>query len=340
MQITSSVALVVDDDQTVCDVVSAILEPEGFTVVTANSGEEALDIFSERIIDIVFSDVRMEGISGFELLTRISNMDPTVKVIIMTGFGGYDVVLKSLQSGAYDYLAKPLEDHARITATARKAYEHVMLARDNESLLAKLKTSHSKLATANTRLIALNKQLKKLAVTDSLTGMYNRRFIDLALKREFERYCRYKDPFTLLMLDIDNFKAFNDTHGHDGGDTALLHVSEIIKSSARTTDIVGRYGGEEFIMLLTKTPPANAMVVGNRVRAAVEASQLTINDQEAQLTVSIGVAGLDGVETLDNVRELMVRTDNAMYQAKQNGRNRVHRTGKDSDPPVLTTIAS
>lgn len=323
MQITSSVVLVADDDQSICELVSAILKPEGFTVLTANSGEQALQVFSERIVDIIFTDIMMEGISGLELLTRVTNMDQTVKVIVMTGHGGYDMVLKSLQAGAYDYIEKPLNDHNRITSVARKAYEYVMLARDNETLLAKLKSSHAKLATANSRLVALNKQLKKLAVTDSLTNLYNRRFMDLAMKREFERYCRYKDPFTLLMIDIDHFKSFNDNCGHESGDKALVHVAELIKENARTTDVVGRYGGEEFVMLLTKTPPNNACIVAERVRKAVETSQFKINGELQSLTISVGVAGLDGSESLENVRDLLVRTDEAMYHAKHLGRNQV-----------------
>jgi len=339
MQITGSVVLVVDDDQSICDLVCTILQPEGFTVITANSGEEALQVFSERIVDIIFTDIRMEGMSGLELLTRITNMDQTVKVIVMTGHGGYEMVLKSLQVGAYDYIAKPLDDHARITSVARKAYEHVMLARDNETLIAKLKSSHAKLATANSRLVTLNKQLKKLAVTDSLTDLYNRRFMDIAIKKEFERYCRYKDAFTLLLLDIDNFKKFNDTYGHETGDRALIHVAQLINESARTTDIVGRYGGEEFVMLLTKTPPANAQIVAERVRRAVESTEFRIDNEKQQITISIGIAGLDGNESLDSVRDLLSRTDQAMYNAKKRGRNQVFLLDS-SDPHEFGKVAN
>jgi len=341
MPITSSVVLVADDDPSICDLVAAILQPEGFTVISASSGEEALQVFSERIVDIIFTDIQMNGISGLELLTRITNMDQTVKVVVMTGHGGYDMVLKSLQAGAYDYLAKPLEDHTRITSVARKAYEHVMLARDNETLLAKLKSSHAKLATANSRLVGLNKQLKKLAVTDSLTNLYNRRFMDLAMKREFERYRRYKDPFTLLMLDIDNFKNFNDSYGHETGDRALVHVSQILRDGARTTDTVGRYGGEEFVMLLTKTPPSNAHIVAERVRLAIEQSEFKARGELLELTISIGSAGLDGEEELEDIRDLLGRTDEAMYQAKQLGRNRVYLFDpKDPPSPALDQAAN
>jgi len=113
------VALVVDDDQSTCDIVAAILEDEGFTVTTANSGEEALEHFGAHVFDIVFTDICMDGISGLELLDRISNMDETIKPVIMTAHGGYDTVLLALQGGAYDYIEKPILNHARLAAVAR-----------------------------------------------------------------------------------------------------------------------------------------------------------------------------------------------------------------------------
>jgi len=115
------VALVVDDDQSTCDIVAAILEDEGFTVTTANSGEEALEHFGSHVFDIVFTDICMDGISGLELLDRISNMDETIKTVIMTAHGGYDTVLQALQGGAYDYIEKPILNHQRLAAVARKA---------------------------------------------------------------------------------------------------------------------------------------------------------------------------------------------------------------------------
>lgn len=331
IEISNSLVLVVDDDPAVCELLEAILVPEGFDVLHANSGEEALSLFSERIIDMVFTDIQMGGMSGFELLARIAAMDKTVKTIIMTGFGGYDMVLKSLQAGAYDYLEKPLEDHGRITSIARKAYEHVLLARDNAMLVGKLKSSHAKLATANSRLTTLNKQLQTLAVTDSLTDLYNRRYIDMILTQEFERFDRYRDPFSIVMMDIDNFKDFNDTHGHACGDAVLKHIADIIKNSARATDSVARYGGEEFIMLLTRTPSENALIVAERVRSTIEDSEIEFEGKQISVTVSIGVAGASDREPLSSLSELMERTDAALYRAKEEGRNCICLHGDDND---------
>lgn len=321
MNVVNSLALVVDDDESVCGVVSAILEEEGFSVVTANSGEEALSLFMDYVFDIVFTDIQMDGMNGFELMEKIRELDSTVKIIVMTGYSSYDAVLQSLKKGAYDYLEKPLEDHARIATTALKAFEYVNLARDNEILLSKLKASHSRLAAANSRLIELNKQLKTLAVTDSLTGMYNRRYVDLALKRELDRYHRFKEPFAVIMLDIDNFKAFNDTYGHDGGDYALKAVADLISNMTRSFDVAGRYGGEEFIMLLANTEVEKAMEIADRLRASVESIALKIGRQDVSLTISAGVTGLDGHEPAIRLNDLLKNADTALYKAKQAGRN-------------------
>lgn len=334
IEISNSMVLVVDDDHGVCELLEAILVPEGFDVITATSGEEALSVFSERIIDIVFTDIQMGGMSGFELLARIASMDKTVRTIMMTGFGGYDVVLKSLQAGAYDYLEKPLDDHGRITSIARKAYEHVLLARDNAMLVTKLKSSHSKLATANARLTTLNKQLQTLAVTDGLTELYNRRYIDMVLTQEFERFDRYRDPFSVLMMDIDNFKEFNDNFGHGCGDSVLKHIADILKNSARATDTVARYGGEEFVMLLARTPAENALIVAERVRTTVEESLFDVNGKPEKLTVSIGVAGASSNDPLGSLGELMDRTDAALYKAKELGRNQVCLHGGDDESDI------
>jgi len=154
------VALVVDDDQSTCDIVAAVLEEEGFTVVTANSGEEALEQFGVHVFDVVITDVCMDGISGLELLERSTNLDDTIKTVIMTAHGGYETVLKALQGGAYDYIEKPILNHGRLAAIARKAHSHALLQRDNMELIVKLKASHSKLAHANAQLIELNKRLE------------------------------------------------------------------------------------------------------------------------------------------------------------------------------------
>ncbi len=315
--------MVVDDDQSTCDILAAVLEQEGFTVITANSGEEALELFGVHVFDVVFTDVCMDGMSGLELLERISNMDGSVKTIIMTAHGGFDTVLHALKGGAYDYIEKPIDDHPRLIAIARKAHAYATLERDNAQLLAKLKISHSKLATANEQLLEFNKKLEKLAVTDSLTGLKNRRFVDDVLSSEVALYRRYGSPFSVLMIDIDHFKGINDKYGHCGGDQVLRVLSGILMKNSRTTDTVGRIGGEEFFMLLHGTTVAGAKIVAQRILEEARSPYDIEGIEGIEITVSIGISGVDGSEDLATPEQILDRSDKALYQAKQNGRNRI-----------------
>lgn len=323
--------LAVDDEQSICDIITAILEPEGFQVITASSAEEALNYFGEYSIDVVFTDIHMGGMDGFELLSRVSNIDNTINVIVMTGFGGYEAVLKSLQAGAYDYLEKPLEDHSRILSAARRAVENALLHRDNQMLLAKLKTSHANLAAANAQLVNLNKQLKTQAISDPLTEIFNRRYIDMVLKREFERYLRYSHHFSVILLDIDHFSRFNEQFGHEGGDAALVQVAKVLQENSRASDILGRYGGEEFCLILTQTDRARTMIVAERIRKAFETTDINVQDQHINLSVSLGVSTTLSNNQAQSEKELLNRCDMALYRAKELGRNQIE-IYDDQDP--------
>jgi len=323
MPILNSIALVVDDEPNVCDVLCMILENEGFTVVTAHSGEEALGLFGEYFFDIVFTDVCMDGISGLDLLTRIKHIDKSIKTVVMTAHTGYDTVLEALRGGAHDFIEKPFTDHSRIASIALTARSHALLERDNQDLLARLKIKHGKLEAANKQLIELNQQLEKLAITDSLTGLKNRRYIDSALANMFTHYSRYKDAFCIAMIDVDNFKEFNDQHGHSAGDTVLKLISEQLQINTRNADTVGRYGGEEFFLLLANTAPEQGLVVAQRVLDAVRNSVIEVNGTRVSVTVSIGLSGLDGTQELDSEQTILDQSDVALYRAKQQGRNQI-----------------
>ena len=323
LPILNSIALVVDDDPNVCDVLCMVLENEGFTVVTANSGEEALTLFGEYFFDIVFTDVCMDGISGLDLLARIKNIDKSIKTIVMTAYTGYDTVLEALRAGAHDFIEKPITDHSRIASIALKARSHALLERDNHELLARLKIKHAKLTAANEKLLELNQKLEKLAITDSLTGLKNRRYIDSALSKQFALYARYKDPFCIAMIDVDNFKEFNDQHGHSAGDKVLKLISEQLRLNTRNADTVGRYGGEEFFLLLASTAPQQGLVVAQRVLDAVRNSQFDVNGTNVSVTISIGLSGLDGSQEVVDEQTILDQSDQALYFAKQNGRNQI-----------------
>jgi len=314
--------LVVDDEETVVIVVCGILEEAGYTTLQAGSGEEALDIFAINKVDMVITDVRMGGMDGFELMKRLKLIDKHLNVIVMTGYDSYDTVLKALQSGAYDYMQKPLDNHTELLAAVDRACSSSRLIRQNAQLLHELESSHTQLSRANRGLVEANHKLKKLASTDTLTLLFNRRYFDQVLRREVDRRNRYKLPLTLVMIDIDHFKEINDTHGHEAGDNALRKVASIIADCARTADIVARYGGEEFVVILPQTDPENAVVFAERARAAVDAEELELDDVKINLTISLGVAGTYAQGGSTDPQTLINIADKALYEAKADGRNR------------------
>ena len=316
-------ALIVDDDSTILSVVSELLSEHAITVHTAASAEAALELYARAPIDVVLTDVQMGGMSGFDLLKRLKLVNPNVKVIVMTAFDSYESVLQALQLGAYDYIQKPLTNHASIVAAIQRAYENAKLQRENTDLLVQLTASHDQLTAANRNLIEANQKLKRLAVTDSLTSLYNRRFFDQAVKREVGRRNRYQLALSIVMIDVDNFKQFNDSNGHDGGDQALKLVARVLADSSRSSDIVSRYGGEEFIVTLPLTTPEQSAVYAERVRKIIESTKIELKSGEkTNVTISLGISGTVKNGPAIGADDLISFADAALYQSKSEGKNR------------------
>jgi len=332
--------LVVDGDPIVRESVQGVLRNAGFWVLVAEDGETALQKFDDNTIDAIFTDINLEGINGFDLMQQVQETDENVRVVIMTSDDSYDMVLRALQEGAYDYLEKPLSNHDAIVSSARRATENARLQRENTLLVQHLQANHAKLEIANERLLLLNSKLKHLANTDGLTDLYNRRYIDGIIEQEAERRNRYEDPLSVILFDVDNFKRFNDEYGHDGGDRALIQVTKVVRDCARSTDIVGRYGGEEFIVVLTKTGPENAMIFAERLRIAIAETSLDLDGSQAQLNISLGVAGVNSNDSEISGRDLILRADKALYHAKENGRNRSCGFDSSIDDPKMSDCLS
>lgn len=314
--------LVVDDEESIVNIVRDVLEQAGYNTYKALSGEEALDVYSVNPVDVVLTDIRMGGMDGFELMRHLKLLDKDLNIIVMTGFDSYETVLQALQSGAYDYMQKPLENHTELVATIDRACSNARLVKENGKLIRELASSHTKLSEANRSLVEANHRLKKMASTDSLTLLYNRRYFDQVVSRELSRRNRYSLAISLVMLDIDNFKEINDTYGHEAGDDALKKVASVINASARTSDIVARYGGEEFGVVLPQTEPANAIIFAERTRVAIAAESFTLkNGEEINLTISLGIAGATPKCGTIEPKTMIAAADKALYEAKNNGRN-------------------
>lgn len=308
--------LVVDDEETLRSVVSQVLSADGFTVAEAASGEEALEAFRARSHPLVITDIRMGGMSGIELLTQIKEHNPDTQVVIMTSHASLDSALTALRAGAYDYLVKPFESLDLISAVAARAAEKARLVTQNRELLEQLTRANEELKEANT-------SLKELAVRDGLTSLYNHRYFQEVLAQEVARSKRYDKACSLVFMDVDNFKHYNDTHGHPQGDQLLKGLAGILTSHLRGCDLAARYGGEEFVLLLPETTKEAALQIAEGVRARVAEHPFTGGESQplGRVTVSIGVAGTpeDGSEAA----QLLESADQHLYRAKNSGKNKV-----------------
>ncbi len=308
--------LVVDDEQSLRIILSQVLTDDGHDVTVAANGEEALELFREDPFPIVFTDIVMGDLNGLELLQKIKEISPETQVVIITSHASLDTAITALRAGAYDYLVKPFEELDMISNVAARAIEKSQLIEENRRLLGELQVK-------NDQLISANKALKELAVRDGLTGLYNHRYFQEALTVEVLRCKRHDRGFSMLFVDVDNFKNYNDVNGHPEGDNALKTISGLINSRLRVSDMLARYGGEEFIALLPEATGAIASEIAEDIRKLIEEHPFA--GEEAQplgkLTVSIGSATFDA-DGSDGSTLLEV-ADKRLYAAKEQGRNKI-----------------
>jgi diguanylate cyclase (GGDEF)-like protein len=307
--------LVVDDDASIRGVVAEVLRDDGHTVVEAGSGDEALAQCGTDGFDLVLTDIRMPGMDGISLLERLRTRYPSAHVVIMTSHASLDTAIGALKRGAYDYLSKPFESLDIISEVAKRALHNVQLVRERESLIATLSRN-------NRELEKLNRFLRELSIRDGLTSLYNHRHLHEQLHLEVERARRYQRELSLVFIDVDHFKQYNDAHGHQNGDHLLRSIAEILRANVRETDVVARWGGEEFVIVAPETHPAEGVGLAEKLRRLVE--EFPFPGRETmpggRVTISVGVAALAPGITQDT---LVQRADQAVYRAKESGRNTV-----------------
>ena len=308
--------LVVDDEAPIRTLVSQVLVGEGYEVVEAASAEDALKVFGEKHCPLVISDIRMGGMSGLELLDEVKRLRPQTLVVIMSAYVSIDSAIAALKAGAYDYLIKPFEDLELIVSVVRRAMENITLIKERNSLVVHLKKS-------NKALKELSRRFRDLAIRDGLTGLYNHGYLLDALAGEVARAVRYDRHLSVIFLDVDHFKQFNDQFGHQRGDMVLRQVSQILKDEIRKTDIAARYGGEEFVLILPETSKKDAFVVAEKVRKAVQESIANDVADEGPTTVTISAGVASYMEDGTDATELIAKADAAVYTAKNDGRNAV-----------------
>lgn len=320
----NSKILLVDDNPGMIQVMARILSGLG-QLRFATNGAAALQQAREMVPDLIMLDAEMPGMNGYQVCEALK-ADPVladIPVIFVTGHSGQDHELKGLEIGAVDFLAKPIS-------------EPLLLAR----VRTQLRVKH------------LTDELRRIGTVDALTETMNRRAFDDALAREWKRSLRTHQPISLLMVDVDHFKLYNDTYGHPAGDVGLRSVAHALKSaSQRPDDVVARYGGEEFALLLPNTPREGAEHLAHRVLGSVAALKMphSASPTSDHLTVSIGVSSLDhhcpswarpseesrsGPDLASRLPDFVLSADKALYAAKAAGRNRVCQLAfDDAGPP-------
>lgn len=299
--------LVVEDYRETRELIAEVLQnnPE-YKVVTAEDGEQALKTLDLLNVDVIISDIKMPKLGGLELLAKVQQRNPELPIILVTAFGD-DYGARALEMGAEDCIFKPFNTTELLLRVARVL-------------------KYSKLRQLKDLLMTKNEELRKMAITDGLSQLYNRRYFLELLEREFPRSQRYKIHLACIMFDIDHFKAVNDQYGHLQGDYVIQRMGQIMKEQIREIDIPARYGGEEFILLLPETDEKGTLAVAERLRKRVAAENFTRNEklrqtQELRITISLGVAMFPHTSII-HPNDLIKAADDALYTAKREGRNR------------------
>lgn len=325
MQSNKKRVLIVDDDANLLDAVRRVLHRD-FDVVTANSGFQALELINTtEVFGVIVSDFQMPEMDGVAFLREATKVSPDSIPVMLTGHADLDVAMAALhEARIYRFLVKPCPHHI-LKATLIDCLEQHRLIIEKKKLVAELKEANAVLSQRNQELVDLsrsladlNVQLDRLARVDGLTGILNRRAWMEGASLGLELAKRQRMVYGITLLDVDEFKCYNDTFGHQAGDDCLVRVARCIQDTCRASDLCGRYGGEEFVLACLHEELSGVARHAERVRAAVYDLGI-VHPCGTPVTVSIGcVAAIDDSDTW----ELLVkRADEALYAAKHDGRN-------------------
>jgi len=290
--------LIVDDEVSNLQMLSHILG-SAYTIYTAKNGVNAIEKARMYSPDLILLDIVMPGMDGYQVLSELRNVETTRKIpiIFITGLSSIDDEKKGLSLNAVDYISKPFSP---MIVQLR--------VRNQIQIVNQLRT------------------IEELSMRDQLTGLPNRRSFDDVIQSEWKRATRESEPISVLVMDIDKFKSYNDAHGHQQGDVALRAVAGVIpRSLKRPSDFAGRWGGEEFVVLLPNTPIEGALEIAEDMRRNVENEEIPLEDGSvSKVTVSIGVNAQfprqGGV-----IDAFVAKADKAMFAAKTSGKNRIIR---------------
>jgi diguanylate cyclase (GGDEF)-like protein len=282
--------LIVDDEQETLDLIAEYLNGRGFDATTSMSGEQAISLIQNELFHIAIIDLHLPGMTGSELLKSLKKVRSDIQAIMITGYGTIRDAVECMKLGASDFITKPiLLDHLLITI--RRILEETRLKEEAE----------------------LADYYRNLSRTDELTSLYNFRHLMSALKSETSRHIRYNRTLSLAMIDIDDFKKYNDAKGHEEGNELLVRLAHVFKHNTRNCDLLARYGGEEFVIIFPETTLEESLVVSQRICNTVETT--------LGVSVTIGLVSLP--KNSSESHELIRMADTAMYWGKTHGKNQI-----------------
>jgi two-component system, cell cycle response regulator len=295
--------LVVDDSPVSRKLVELALCQKAYEVIFAETGKQAVELFRDQRPVLVIMNWTLPDLAGEELCQRLRSMSEEfhTHIIVLTGRTDKNCLIRALAAGADDYLTKPF-------------HEGELIARVGAGL---------RLAELCRQIAKKSVLLEELALTDSLTGLPNRRAIESWAQTQLSSAARQGFSYWVILADLDHFKQVNDTFGHEAGDAVLKKFSKILKSQLRNGDMCGRFGGEEFLIVMTYLNRENVLKVIDRIRLELQMSPLRFHEATILVTASFGIAGFEQNQLPPGLTKLQSLADTALYSAKMRGRNRV-----------------
>jgi len=311
--------LVIDDEPETLRMLLEVLSDEGYAARGTTQGTEALEWIQRQEFAVVLVDLIMSPVRGERIIETVKAANPLTEVIVVTAHASLESTLEAIRYHVFDYLEKPF-DLDRLIRTVKNALEQYQLARENERIISRLNRQHEILRE---RIQDVSRELKQLATVDALTGLHNYRYFSEVIQTEVSRAIRYGRPVTLAMLDLDYFKHYNDDYGHVQGNEALRRIAERMRATLREVDILFRYGGEEFAILLPETPKGRARTNIARVCRRVRDLDLAVRSPEGPKTITLSCGLAACPEDAQDAKALNEAADLALYRAKSMGRNQI-----------------
>lgn len=324
-QASRIVVLLVDDQAMVAEGIRRMLMDEDMEFHYCSDPKMAIQTALDIGATTILQDLVMPNVDGLTLVRFYHNHPATrdIPVIVLSSKDDPKIKSDAFNSGATDYLVK-LPDKVELIARIKAHSRSFMAQLERDQAFAELRNMQQQLEEANAQLQQRNVELDRLATMDGLTGLANRRHFDKVLENEWQRGAREKTKLSLIMIDIDFFKFYNDHYGHQGGDDCLMQVSTALQNVVcRSADLVARYGGEEFVVVLPNTPAEGAMIMAEKLCQAVRGLKIEHKFSKASkvVTISMGVATMIPMSELPEAI-LITAADQALYEAKEEGRNR------------------